>query len=573
VTHERAFVRHVACRLAVVALIGLSIVGVFSWQSAGYDRAAAEVQPSASSGNGLPQPIGFWRLGQGPKGAVAASVADSSPGNHPLAGQNVTRCQNGPCATFNGSNAAFTTSGPIVTTGPGSSFTVSAEVELDKLPTNGLSSTAVAQDGGSNGDSAFYLQWYGGKGCWAFARETTRSYGCTGNYTGTWTRLTGVYDGSSGQTLLYVNGKLAETTTDTAPAASNGPVTIGRAMFQGNQVDWWDGSIRNVEIFGQALTPAQVHGIAALAASPVPAGAPAIQSSPTPSATGSRQSASSTVLWIAVGVAVIVAAAIVAFVLYRRRKKPAVRNASPTPADRSAAWAIDRALKALTTACDDEGIAFPGVYLVTVDAASITVTVSKPSAKAPAGWTASSDGRTWSARLSALQTSNVRDTARAPFAGLVMLGTSEYGRVLLDLDQAGGPISVDGPKASVDETVEAWVTELTTNPWSTTVRVARVHARNEPNLESAENLLADLDVGERALIVFEEPPSRSQTAALRAHLTSAAAAWILIKGAAPVATWRLTANRGVLSSGFLPDIRYSASPDAPRRSPISPAGN
>jgi Concanavalin A-like lectin/glucanases superfamily len=242
------------------------------------------------------------------------------------------------------------------------------------------------------------------------------------------------------------------------------------------------------------------------------------------------------------------------------------RRVASTSFDRSAAWTIDRALKALTTACDDEDIAFPGVYLVTVDAASVRITVSKPSAKAPARWTASSDGRTWSAQLAALQAANVRDTDGHSFAGLVMLGASDDGQVLLDLDQAAGPISVDGPKDAVDEIVEAWVTELTTNPWSATVRVARINARNEPDLQSAANLLADLDAGERALIVFEEPPSRSQTAALRALFTSATTAWILIKGTAPVATWKFTADGDVLSSGFLPDIRYSASPvTSPRR--------
>ena len=170
----------------------------------------------------------------------------------------------------------------------------------------------------------------------------------------------------------------------------------------------------------------------------------------------------------------------------RLTKKPA---APATPADRSAAWTIDRALKALTTACDGEDIAFPGVYLVTVDAASVRVTVSKPSVKAPAGWTASSDGRTWSAQLAALQASDVRDTGGHSFAGLVMLGASDDGQVLLDLDQAAGPISVDGPKGAVDEIVEAWITELTTNPWSATVRVARISGRNEPNLEIADRVI------------------------------------------------------------------------------------
>lgn len=293
-----------------------------------------------------------------------------------------------------------------------------------------------------------------------------------------------------------------------------------------------------------------------------------------PASRSTASHGSSAVLWAVVGIVVVAAAAIAAVVLRRRRRKPAGQNAAPTtPVDRSAVWTIDRALKALTTACDDEGIEFPGVYLVTVDAASVGVTVSKPSAKAPAGWTASSDGRTWRAQLAALQASNVRDTGRHSFAGLVMLGASNDGQVLLDFDQAAGPVSVDGPKAAVDEIVEAWVKELTANPWSATVRVARINARNEPNLESAEDLLADLDAGERALIVFEESPSRSQMAALRARFTPATTAWILIRGTAPVATWKFTASGGVLSSGFLPDIRYSTSSGAPRRSPLFRAGS
>ncbi|MDI5962203.1 LysM peptidoglycan-binding domain-containing protein [Streptantibioticus silvisoli] len=305
-------------------------------------------------------------------------------------------------------------------------------------------------------------------------------------------------------------------------------------------------------------------------ATPTPqAGSTAPAASKSPASHGS-----SAVLWIVLATVLVAAAAVVAVVLVRRRRKPAAKKAGPaTQVDRSSAWTIDRALKALTTACDDEDIAFPGVYLVTVDAVSVKVTVSKPSAKAPAGWTASRDGRTWSARLAALQASNVRDSDRHSFAGLVMLGASDDGKVLLDLDQAVGPISIDGPKGAVDEIVEAWIAELTTNPWSAPVRVARISARSEPNLDSAESLLADLDTGERALIVFEEPPSRSQTAALRARFASATTAWILIRGNAPVATWKFTADGGVLSSGFLPDIRYSASAGTPRRGPLFRAGN
>lgn len=309
--------------------------------------------------------------------------------------------------------------------------------------------------------------------------------------------------------------------------------------------------------------------------------APRQAGGPMPSA--SRPSAShgrSGLLWVALGAAaaVIAAGAGSALLLRRRRGKPAARSAARiaaprTAVDRSAVWTIDRALKALAVACDDEHIPFPGVYLVTVDAASVSVTVPKPSAKAPAGWTASRDGRTWSAQLAALQASNVRDTVQQSFTGLVMLGVSNDGQVLLDLDQAVGPIAIDGPKAAVDAVIEAWIAELTTNPWSATVRVARIGARSEPDLDSAERLLADLEAGERALVIFEEPPSRSQVAALRDRLTSVGTAWVLVRGTTPMATWKFTADDGVLSSGFLPDIRYGSTAGAPRRGPLFRASN
>jgi hypothetical protein len=447
VTHEGAFGRRVACRLAIAVLICLSIVGVVSWLSAGDDRAVAAVQSQNRVAANSAQPTAQ------PAGSVKYYVVRSS---------------------YNG------------------------QME--------------------------------------FLYEIAQRFLGDGN------RYMEIFNLNKGRP--QPGGGSLQDPTSVLP----GWILVLPSDAQGSGVQF--GPLPKVVASATPATP-QNGG------SPTP-----------PSSQSSASHGSAAVLWVVAGIVavVIAAAAIVGVVLRRRRKKPTAQNAAPTmPVDRSAAWTIHRALKALTTACDDEGIAFPGVYLVTVDAASVRVTVSKPSARAPAGWTASSDGRTWSAQLAALQASNVRDTDGHSFAGLVMLGASDDGQVLLDFDQAAGPISVDGPKGTVDGIVEAWGTELTTNPWSATVRVARINARNERNLESAENLLADLGTGERALIVFEEPPSRSQTAALRALFTSATTAWILIKGTAPVATWKFTADGGVLSSGFLPDIRYSASPGTPRR--------
>jgi hypothetical protein len=101
------------------------------------------------------------------------------------------------------------------------------------------------------------------------------------------------------------------------------------------------------------------------------------------------------------------------------------------------------------------------------------------------------------------------------------------------------------------------VSELTGNPWSGATRVVRIASGGDARLATVESFLADLDPGERGVAVFEEPPARAQSDALRALYGQPDFAWVLlIKGASPAATWRFTARDGLLSSGFLPDIRY-----------------
>jgi large repetitive protein len=76
-----------------------------------------------------------------------------------------------------------------------------------------------------------------------------------------WTHLVGVYDAPDGQMLLYVNGALEGTATDNTPFAGNGGIVIGRAEDNGQRVDWFPGTITDVEVFQQALTPGQVGAL------------------------------------------------------------------------------------------------------------------------------------------------------------------------------------------------------------------------------------------------------------------------------------------------------------------------
>jgi hypothetical protein len=75
-----------------------------------------------------PEPVSYWTLNDDDSAEVAADVM----GKHAATGANIVWCPtgNGNCATFNGTSSDFTTSGPVLDTAPGSSFTVSANVYM-----------------------------------------------------------------------------------------------------------------------------------------------------------------------------------------------------------------------------------------------------------------------------------------------------------------------------------------------------------------------------------------------------------------------------------------------------------
>ena len=196
----------------------------------------------------------------------SGTTALDSMGVNPATGSNIGWCTgSGNCATFNGTSSAFTTSGSVISTAPGSSFTVVAAVYMTALTPNNGSETILSQDGVD--DSGFYLQYSGIAQRWAFSRVTTdsdadpsgiRALSTTMPALYTWTQLVGVFNGSDNQMSLYVNGVLEGTATDTSPFAATGVLAIGRAQFDGQPTDWFNGAADNIEVFNVALTAAQV---------------------------------------------------------------------------------------------------------------------------------------------------------------------------------------------------------------------------------------------------------------------------------------------------------------------------
>jgi hypothetical protein len=214
---------------------------------------APALQPVTMS---QPQPVDTWYLNDG-----TGFTAQDAGGAHPAFGSNIGWCTyaNGSCASFNGTNSQFTTSGPVLDTGPGNSFTVAAWVFMTALAPNNGFETIVSQDGVTN--SGFYLQYSGTDHRWAFARPGARALSASAPSLSTWTHLVGVFDASDDQLRLYVNGVLQGTATDTSPVAATGPLAIGRAQFNGHPTDWFDGLANQIKVYNVALTSAQVMAI------------------------------------------------------------------------------------------------------------------------------------------------------------------------------------------------------------------------------------------------------------------------------------------------------------------------
>jgi serine/threonine protein kinase len=166
--------------------------------------------------------------------------------------------------TFNGTSTQATVPDSALGTGPGASFTVFAWVDLASTANF---ATAVSQDAAVS--SSFYLQYSQANNAWAFSRVASD----TGNSAGIravsktppavdrWTELVGVYNAPDGLLALYVNGAMQGEARDTTPFAGHGDLVIGRAKYNGAPTDWFPGKIKDVEIFQQALTAAQVKAL------------------------------------------------------------------------------------------------------------------------------------------------------------------------------------------------------------------------------------------------------------------------------------------------------------------------
>ncbi|MFD5012122.1 LamG-like jellyroll fold domain-containing protein [Streptomyces chartreusis] len=230
-----------------------------------YDRREIKVDPvrvreinrkvvAAGAAAGERQPLkggGHWALDEG----TGTTAKDDGPNAKPLTlstGTTWTPGVSGSALKFDGNGQYAETDGPVLDTT--ASYSVSAWVRLDELPGN--YATAVSQDTRRQ-TSPFYLQY--GQGAFAFSTPgESRARLVTTPEKGRWYHLVGVRDSADNTIKLYVDGKPAATATGGAAYPSTGSLSVGRAQWGGNDVDFWNGAVDEVHAYDKALTAEEV---------------------------------------------------------------------------------------------------------------------------------------------------------------------------------------------------------------------------------------------------------------------------------------------------------------------------
>jgi concanavalin A-like lectin/glucanase superfamily protein len=147
------------------------------------------------------------------------------------------------------------------------SFTVSAWVNLS---TKAGWHTVLSQDGGGT-MSPFFIQYNPDVDRWMLGGMTSNTagapalpsaYSAKGVAVNQWTHLTGMYDSGARQFRLYVNGVLAGSADGVTTFDGTGAFTVGRARYQGNFVNFFNGSIDEVHSYKGILTDAQITALA-----------------------------------------------------------------------------------------------------------------------------------------------------------------------------------------------------------------------------------------------------------------------------------------------------------------------
>jgi hypothetical protein len=301
------------------------------------------------------------------------------------------------------------------------------------------------------------------------------------------------------------------------------------------------------------------------AADPSATPAPASADAATPAPFPADAAAPASTRWLLPLVAVLLLAALLAaaaILFIRRKRHPGSATAAVTPPrtaayESSGAWIVGRAVRALATACAQQSRPIPAVGALILGPESVVLRLATPDEAPPPGWSLDDQGRTWRMTLEQLQNAPVDSTIAEPFPRLVSLGDTSAGRVLLNLAQADGVISLEGDAGRARYLARTWASRLTTSPWSAGIPVVRVGFDHDPadgftgveasRLEEATGVLDGSDGG---VLVFAEAPHGRDLDYVTWLVGEKG--WSVVAVEARDARWRLRVDSaGTVESGLL----------------------
>ncbi|MCM2419876.1 LamG-like jellyroll fold domain-containing protein [Streptomyces sp. RKAG293] len=237
------------------AITSSNDIVVWAGQTADATHAAFGTRFTAGSINGA---ANQWTLAGTPADTNGLNPAATTGGITWVADHNGVTPG---AAAFDGISAVVSSSSALDTT---QSYTVSAWVKIDTL----TGDQYLVSQGGST-RQAFDLGYRPDTKTWTFMTTTGDTMAnaapaanapANAAAIDTWTHLTGVYDATSHTQTLYINGKYAGATTNTAPWHAPGRLSIGAIQLtsSSNLYNPAHAAISDVHTIPAALTPEQV---------------------------------------------------------------------------------------------------------------------------------------------------------------------------------------------------------------------------------------------------------------------------------------------------------------------------
>jgi hypothetical protein len=133
------------------------------------------------------------------------------------------------------------------------------------------------------------------------------------------------------------------------------------------------------------------------------------------------------------------------------------------------AAALDRTLRQMAARCVEEHVPVPSVYAAVLDDTHVELLLAPGRTDACSGWEVLDEGRRWRA---ATGDDPEMPQMSAPYPALVSLGVDESGRdVLVDLEAAGGMITLVGATHVMGEVAAAIAVQAAASRWGEAMQV------------------------------------------------------------------------------------------------------